>query len=251
MNPPPILYLGDTALSGAAGYLAGLMTSYGWSYDYVPSDQAVAPDAIAGRRLYVISDYPAKLFATAAQQRLVAEVRAGAGLVMIGGWESFCGLGGDWGGTAVGDALPVAVAMVDDRVNCDQPALAVRVADHPAIAGLPWDERPPTIGGFNRFTPKPGSTTLLELHRFAVRRQAGEMAFRLRDRHPLLVVGACGSGRTAALATDLAPHWVGGLVDWGDGRVTGTAPGSGGIEVGDAYAGFVRNLLGWARGADR
>ncbi len=31
-----------------------------------------------------------------------------------------------------------------------------------------------------------------------------------------LVVGQHGRGRTAALATDVAPHWVGGLVDWGD-----------------------------------
>ncbi len=248
MTTPPILYLGDTALSGAAGYLAGLMTSYGWTYDYVPSDQAITPEAIAGRRLFVISDYPAKLFPAAAQQRLVDAVRAGAGLGMIGGWESFCGLGGDWAGTAVGDALPVVIATSDDRVNCDQPALAVRVAEHAIVADLPWDERPPTIGGFNRFLPKAGATTLLELHRFAARRAGAAMDFSLRDRHPLLVVGTHGAGRTAAFATDLAPHWVGGFVDWGDTRVTATAPGSWGIEVGDGYAAFVRNLLGWARG---
>lgn len=248
MTHAPILYLGDTALSGAAGYLAGLMTSFGWEFDYVPSHQATDAEAIAGRRLVVLSDYPAKMLSPKAHDRLVAEVRAGAGLLMIGGWESYCGLGGDWAGTPVGDALPVAIATTDDRVNCDQPAVAVRVAEHPILSGLPWDERPPTIGGFNRIAPKPTSTTLLELHRFSARHRAGSTDFALRDRHPLLVVGALGAGRTAALATDLAPHWVGGFVDWGDGRVTATAPGSWGIEVGSAYAAFVRNLLAWTRG---
>ena len=53
-------------------------------------------------------------------------------------------------------------------------------------------------------------------------------------------------GRTAALATDLAPHWVGGLVDWGDGeRVVAQAPGSWPIEVGNFYAQFIANLLTW------
>ena len=62
----------------------------------------------------------------------------------------------------------------------------------------------------------------------------------------MLVLGAADRGRTAALMTDLAPHWVGGFVDWGDGeRVTAQAPGSWQIEVGNLYAQFVANLLAW------
>jgi hypothetical protein len=62
---------------------------------------------------------------------------------------------------------------------------------------------------------------------------------------PLLVVGRWGRGRVAALATDVAPHWVGGLVDWGAGRVAAQAPGAEAVEVGDLYARFVCQLMAW------
>ena len=62
----------------------------------------------------------------------------------------------------------------------------------------------------------------------------------------MLVLGTHGQGRTAALTTDLAPHWVGGLVDWGDGeRVKAQAAGGFEIEVGNFYAQLVANLLVW------
>ena len=53
------------------------------------------------------------------------------------------------------------------------------------------------------------------------------------------------TGRTAALATDIAPHWVGGLIDWGSVRVTAAAVGGWQCEVGAFYATFLRNLLSW------
>ena len=53
------------------------------------------------------------------------------------------------------------------------------------------------------------------------------------------------SGRVAALATDVAPHWVGGLIDWGTGRVAAQAPAADTIEVGDLYAKFFRQLMAW------
>ena len=54
-----------------------------------------------------------------------------------------------------------------------------------------------------------------------------------------------GRGRTAALATDVAPHWVGGLVDWGSRRVTAQAPRGEMIEVGQHYATFLTRLVEW------
>jgi uncharacterized membrane protein len=69
--------------------------------------------------------------------------------------------------------------------------------------------------------------------------------------HPLLVVRDSGSGRVAALATDVAPHWVGGLVDWGEGRVTAQASGAEAIEVGDLYAKFFQQLISWTKGDGR
>ena len=246
MPNPPILYCGDTSLIGPASYLAGLMTHRGYAFDYVPSDEQADTRLFdVPRRLFVLSDYPSSMLDETAQRKLVSQVESGAGLVMIGGWESFRGQGGHWAGTAVAQALPVNIALSDDRVNCDQPALIVTRQDHPITDSLPWLERPPTIGGFNKIDPKPDAQVILEVQRFAVRHQDGTFGFEPTERHPLLVVGNHGQGRAAALATDIAPHWVGGLVDWGDGRIVVKAPGSSQIEVGNYYGTLVGNLLAW------
>src|SRR5688572_6060855 len=102
-----VLYLGDTSLSGAAAYLAGLMTRFGISYDYLPSDQALSSEmAATPRKLFILSDYASTNMLPAAQEIVLAQVRGGAGLLMIGGWESFHGHGGNWDGTPIGAALP-------------------------------------------------------------------------------------------------------------------------------------------------
>jgi hypothetical protein len=241
-----VVYCGDTSLHGAAAYLAGLLHAWGWSYDYVPSDRP-APASLfrPPRALFVLSDYPAARLAAPLQQHMLQQVSAGAGLLMIGGWESFHGCGGNWDQTPVGQALPVYIRGQDDRLNCDHPVLLQQVAQHPAVDDLPWNSRPPLIGGLNRWTPKADATTLLEAQHFEVRREAGTFAFRPTARDPLLVVGRHGTGRTAALATDVAPHWVGPLVDWGPARITAQAPAAEVVEVGDLYAKFLRQLLTW------
>ena len=243
-----VLYLGDTALSGSAAYLAGLMTAFGIGYDYVPSDRDLTSDlASARRKLFILSDYPSSRMPAAVQETILKQVREqAAGLLMIGGWESFHGHGGNWDNTPIGDALPVEIASEDDRVNCDQPAMLIESAAHEITAGLPWTSRPPTIGGFNRVVSKPGSATILLVQRLAAVFREGRFEFTPGEQDPMLVLGAHGFGLTAALMTDLAPHWVGGLVDWGDGeRVTARAPGAWEIEVGNFYSQFIANLLAW------
>lgn len=244
--PVSVLYLGDTSLLGAAAYLAGLIHRAGWALDYVPSHLAANAELLdQPRSLYVLSDYPASRLALPLQQRLVQAVDAGAGLLMIGGWESYHGCGGDWDQTAVAAALPVEISGTDDRVNCDQPALVRCVQDHPVVGGLPWDTRPPCLGGFNRFRPKPDAEVILETQRFRAVCDKGDFRFEPVGCDPLLVVGTHGQGRVAALATDVAPHWVGGWVDWGSGRVAAQAPGAEAVEVGDLYAQFFQQLLAW------
>ena len=246
MGKQCVLYMGDTALAGPASYLAGLMTAWGMPFEYVPSDRRLGlAQAQAPRKLFIFSDYPAGMLDSTLAEIIVGQVHGGAGLLMIGGWESYCGKGGNWAGTMIAEALPVEIGREDDRVNCDQPALVVKLADHPITRGLPWDERPPTVGGYNRIRPRAGTQVLLEVERFVARRTAGRIEFTLAGRDPLLVVGECGAGRTAALATDVAPHWVGGMVDWGAGRVEGEAAPGTGIEVGSGYATFFRQLLTW------
>jgi hypothetical protein len=247
MTEKPILYLGDLSLSTAAGYLSGLMTMWDVGYDYIPTDVTVNGEASQPRNLFVLSDYPAKRMPREVQNTIIDRVANGAGLIMIGGWESFHGFGGDWDTTEIARILPVEIDHIDDRINCDQPALVRCLKpDHPVVDGLPWDERPPMIGGFNKFKPKPGTETLLDVQRFEAHRSNGKIDFRPVDTHPMLVVGRHGRGRVACLATDIAPHWVGGLVDWGAGpRIITEAPGSWAIEVGTYYAKFLRNLVTW------
>lgn len=247
-NHNHVLYLGDTALSGSAAYLAGLMTAFGIGYDYLPSDADLSSEmATVRRKLFIFSDYPSSRASAAVQEIVLKQVREqAAGLLMIGGWESFHGHGGNWDGTPIGDALPVEIARTDDRINCDQPALLLAGEAHEITAQLPWAQRPPTIGGFNRVVAKPGSATPLLVQRFTAAYEGGRFQFNPEAQDPMLVLGAHGFGLTAALMTDLAPHWVGGLVDWGDGaRVTARAPGAWEIEVGNFYSQFIANLLAW------
>src|SRR5207247_5342135 len=178
MSDKHVLYLGDTSLSGAAGYLAGLMTAFGIGYEYVPSDRAIsAADAKPPRKLFILSDYASKMMPTEAQAALLGQVHRGAGLLMIGGWESFHGHGGNWDDTPVGRALPVEISGEDDRINCDQPALLIKSAGHEIVDGLPWDARPPTIGGFNRVIAKPGSETMLMVQRVGAKYDSGRFHF--------------------------------------------------------------------------
>ena len=65
---------------------------------------------------------------------------------------------------------------------------------------------------------------------------------------PLLVVGEYGAGSVAAFASDVAPHWVGGFVDWGEQRISAQAEGSDEVEVGSDYARFFSRLVEWTMG---
>jgi uncharacterized membrane protein len=242
--PGKICYLGDDTLQGAAAYLGGIMLHYGLAFDHIPSDQAPPASFTATPYdLYVVSDYYAAKFGQAAMQHVARRVEQGAGLAMFGGWVSYHGQLGEYHASPLAEVLPVAMQHGDDRRNSAQPCLIDKKADHPILAGLPWDQ-PPGIGGYNAITPKSGAATLLTSLRFAVREAAGDFQFTRGEESPLLVVGQHGRGHVAALATDVAPHWVGGFVDWGDHRITQEVAG-GSIEIGNWYAQFFYNLLVW------
>jgi hypothetical protein len=272
--PGKICYLGDDTLQGAAAYLGGIMLHFGLTFDYIPTSEAPPASFTATPyALYVVSDYYAARFGEAAMSHVARRVEQGAGLAMFGGWVSYYGQLGEYQASPLADVLPVAMQHSDDRRNSAQPCLINKKTDHPILEGLPW-EQPPGIGGYNAVAPKPGATTLLASVRFAVHRAetrtdevagktpfalhnvspttssvpfrpgAGDFRFTRGEESPLLVVGQHGRGRVAALATDVAPHWVGGLVDWGERRITQEVAG-GSIEIGNWYAQFFHNLLVW------
>jgi hypothetical protein len=242
-----ILYMGDDDLGGAASYLAGVLTHHGLAFEHVPSDRSVPFDDLSGRRCLILSDYPARHFGKAGMSALVEQVIAGCGLLMIGGWESFSGAERQYTGSPIADVLPVELVDGDDRVNSAQPVLIDKVADHPIVDGLPW-HRPPCVGGYNRFTARRDAQTILQLRHVAVERADDGYAFKQGATSPLLVTGQRGAGRVAALATDVAPHWVGGFVDWGDQRVDAAGPDAEPVQVGEWYARFFANLVAWVAG---
>lgn len=249
-----VLYLGDGALSSAASYLAGVMTHFSIDFDYRGSG-IDASDLIGTEHydLFVLSDYAAKDLGERNARRIVELVADGAGLLMIGGWESFHGVGGNYDSSVLATALPVRIAASDDRVNWSGPCVVRQIEEHAVTAGLEFDPAP-VVGGFNRLEAAAEADVILVVDRYAVHGgdgaakhaevSVGPVQFEHVDSSPLLACGVFGQGRSAAFATDAAPHWVGGFVDWGRERVA-VATDDFEIEVGDSYVRFFGNLLEW------
>jgi uncharacterized membrane protein len=108
----------------------------------------------------------------------------------------------------------------------------------------------PAIGGMNRVIARLAATVVLTAQSFCVvapdrNREESLWSFERAEELPLLVVGEAGAGRTAAFLSDVAPHWVGGFVDWGLPRFQGQAANGQAIEVGHYYARFWKQLLQW------
>jgi uncharacterized membrane protein len=246
-NNTTILYCGDTALLGAASYLAGVMSHFSIPFDYLASNQPFTDEVLF--RDYggiILSDYPAINFSPGQLVNLAEKVRQGMGLLMIGGWASFTGANGEYAGTVLRDLLPVNMQQQDDRVNSWRPCLIEKRQEHVIVDSLPFDEFSPSVGGFNRLKAKPGASTILTVRQVEISRKDEEIVFSPSlTCDPLLVLGSFGSGRVAVFASDVAPHWVGGLVDWGDSRIRAQAEGANRIEVGNWYAGFFANLIRW------
>jgi hypothetical protein len=242
-----VLYCGDTALREAASYLAGVMAHFSTPFDYLASDQRFDEQCLARTcRGIILSDYPAKNFTPEQMEKVTEKVRQGMGLLMIGGWASFAGANREYTDTALREALPVIMQEHDDRVNSWQPCVIEKRMAHAIVDELPFDGCSPSVGGFNRFQAKPGAETILSVRQIGISQKPGKLHFTpSADTSPLLVVGQFGLGRVAAFASDVAPHWVGGLVDWGDSRITVRAEGSNPREVGNWYAVFFGNLIRW------
>ena len=242
-----VLYMGDTSIETAASYLSLILEHSGLSYDYVPSELGVSDRLLANDyRLYILSDYPAARIGIPAMRKVEARTHAGAAVLMIGGWESFQGQSGGYHDSPLAEVLPVHISPKDDRMNSADPCFVVQEKSHSITDGLPL-ERPPLVAGYNRFTHREEAEVIMSVVRCSSSvgsGKDGKVQIMETARDPFLVLGSWGGGRTAALATDLAPHWVGGFVDWGDARVSLSGPGRE-IEVGNWYLRFVKQLLTW------
>lgn len=256
-----VCYLGDDDATRAAAYLCGIMTNKGIDFDRVDGG-STPPDDFQSKRyaLYVVSDYRASLFRPGDMEFVADAARQGSGVLTLGGWESYFGRLGEYRGTPLEDVLPVVMSDRDDRRNYSSPVLLrPAVAGHPILDGLPW-ETAPGVGGFNQFDAKPGATVLLQGIRtkttwkktvapVGAPLDSADVSLELLESFPFLVVDEVGEGRVAAFASDVAPHWIGGMVDWGTPRVFQELPRRLGedlfVEIGCYYAQFFERLVRW------
>lgn len=242
-----VLYAGDGPIGGAADYLLGLLRSVRAQVRHVLPTQTLTPRLLqAPYDLIILSDFPRARAPQATQRAIGRQVAEGAGLLMVGGWASFAGPRGGWRGSLVETMLPVACRRQDDRRAFPGGALMAPLASHPSVRGLSFAS-PPVICGLNRLRVTSRGRVVLGARAILARPAAVRGRYRMAlsaELHPLLVVSDGPRGRAAALATDVAPHWCGGLVDWGRPRrlrVTRAVT----IEVGEQYVRFVTGLLRW------
>ena len=238
----PVLYAGDGLLTGAAAYLGGVMTHCKIPFDHVPSTKSFTPDLLrTGRKLLILSDFPASHIPSKMMTDIKAQIHAGMGLLMVGGWQSFHGLEGEYNATPIEEALPVFCRRDDDRANYCHGLVPEPRGTHAITRNLPW-KMPPVLCGYNRVLPKQNSQVVMSLRPLKMTKDKANFG---KEKIPLLILGQYGKGKTAAFASDFAPHWVGGLVDWGDKRIRTKAAGGSTVEVGEHYAKLVANIVNW------
>ena len=243
-----ILYAGDSPVGGAANYLLAVLRSLRAAVTHIPPSGRLPADLGRHYHAIILSDFPRRHAPQAAQVAIASHVAAGRGLLMVGGWASFSGPSGGWHGSLVERLLPVACRARDDRVPLPGGAVVTAVRRHPALRGVAFGE-PPVICGLNAVQPRSDSAVLLHAApvRWRVDGGHGRVTARAHGAaYPLLVVGT--QARTAALATDLAPHWCGGLVDWGRRRQALPVAGAIRVDVGDQYVRFIAALVRWLCG---
>jgi uncharacterized membrane protein len=156
----------------------------------------------------VLGDLDASFLPPAQQHAIEQAVRGGAGLLMIGGQNSF-GPGG-YKGTPIEQALPVAVGELSAAQEKTPfvPAFTPAGPAHPAMEGLSaWfgngagkaeKELPPLLGNVVVNAPKPGAEVLL-----THQDRPGP------DGQPqvVLAVQRYGEGRSAAFTADTTYRW--------------------------------------------
>jgi uncharacterized membrane protein len=244
-----VLYAGDSPLGGPANYLLGILRSLRAKVVHLPPSKVLRPLHL--KRKYdaiVLSDFPRSQTPLASQRAIRDQVGKGTGLLMVGGWGSFNGPFGKWRGSLIEKLLPISCLSRDDRVNFPGGAWLVERRSHPMFRSLTFKD-PPVICGLNQFRPKRNGQVILTARRivppsfFSLRKAGGGL--RWGEEYPLLVIDSNPKRRIAALATDLAPHWCGGLVDWGRTSVRLRVRGGIWVEVGDRYVRLVSSLLKW------
>jgi uncharacterized membrane protein len=238
---PALLYCGDDTLAQAARYLYGALRHLGWEVRYVPSRQRLTVRHLGPEYAAIIlSDYPSRMIERAAWPALVGKISQGTGLLMIGGWGSFHGYDGNYQRTPLSKILPVRCLAGDDRVNAMQGAVIIPEKAAGRVPSLPSCKNSPLVFGYNKVKPKPGARILLSVRQLKI--DLPRLSLQ-GEKQPLLVTGEYGLGRLVCFMSDLAPHWAGGLPDWGRSKVRFPNAQGQYMEVGADYLRFINGLI--------
>lgn len=244
MTAKNLLYAGDSPAGGPANYLLAMIAALkGVRLTHIPPGQKLSASLLHRKYdAFILSDFSRQDLPKDAEELLVRQVSAhGAGLLMVGGWGSFSGPFGRWSGSKVEELLPAACLKKDDRRNFSAGMLIREKKRHAMFRGLSFAESP-ALCGLNEVKVKPEGLCVLSAS--PMKNNRGRVSLSKRE-FPLLVVHRDPAKRTAALTTDLAPHWCGGWVDWGLKRRFLPVTPAFGVEVGEKYIAFGQSLLRW------
>jgi len=127
-------------------------------------------------------------------------VKAGKGLMLLGGWYSFTGETGKggWGRTILREAIPVKCLDFEDLVESTEGYYPEVTPEGRRVFGDSLGDIPPILG-YNQTTEIPEGKVLLRV------KETGD---------PLLAVRQLGKGRVLAYTSDPAPHWGLNFVYW-------------------------------------
>jgi len=127
-------------------------------------------------------------------------VKAGKGLMLLGGWYSFTGeIGkGGWGRTLLRDVLPVKCLDFEDLVESTEGFSPEIVGEGKKVFGESFEDIPPILG-YNQTTEIPEGNVLVRV------KETGD---------PLVAFRQLGKGKVLAYTSDPAPHWGLNFVYW-------------------------------------
>lgn len=196
----------STKYEEGATYLLSCLRDEGVDVTYMPSHEVQVrfPRSLAELQAYdaiVLSDVGANTFLlqnpTFYQMEIIPNaldlirqfVAAGGGLLMVGGYLTFMGIEGkaNYKNTVLAEVLPVEMMNGEDRVEKPEGFSPAVTGSHPLVDTFgEW----PRLLGYNKLVTKPEALELLS-----------------HEGDPILVLGQYGAGKTAAFASDCAPHW--------------------------------------------
>jgi len=154
-------------------------------------------DLLGSTDIVMLSNTAADYFRPTWIDWIAAGTEQGLGLIMVGGYCSFGGVGyPDWGPTRIGAILPVETMAGGKRDFAFR--LLPADANNPLLSAFDWKPGP-TFFALNRVTVKPGGSIL---------------AITDPERRPLLAHQDLGSGSVLAFMSTWGLPWGDDLVRW-------------------------------------